>query len=99
MISIGFKKQHSTTLCAGIVKQSIEYYISRSSHVFVCFVDFCKAFDKVNYWTLFKQPIDDGINSQLVALLAFWYSRQQASVVWLNMQSSPFCIGNGMVPS
>ena len=25
----GFKRQHSTTLCAGIVKQSIEYYISR----------------------------------------------------------------------
>ena len=24
----GFKKGHSTTLCAGIVKQSIDYYIS-----------------------------------------------------------------------
>ena len=70
----GFKRQHLTTLCAGIVKQSIEYYISRGSHVFVCFVDFCKAFDKVNYWTLFKQLIDDGVNRQLVALLSFWYS-------------------------
>jgi len=49
----GFKRQHSTTLCAGIVKQFIEYYISRGGHVFICFVDFCKAIDKVNYWTLF----------------------------------------------
>ena len=48
----GFKRQHSTTFCAGIVKQSTEYYISGGSHVFVCFVDFCKVFDKVNYWTL-----------------------------------------------
>ena len=31
----------------------------------------------------------------LVALLAFWYSHQQATVVWLNTQSSPFCIGDG----
>jgi len=54
----GFKRQHSTTLCAGIVKQSIEYYISRGSHVFTCFVDFSKAFDKVNYWTLFKQLME-----------------------------------------
>ena len=49
----GFKKGHSTTLCARIVKQSIDYYINRGSHVFVCFIDFSKAFDKVNYWKLF----------------------------------------------
>jgi len=47
------------------------------------------------YWTLFKQLIDDGVNRQLIALLSFWYSHQQASVVWLNTQSSPFCVGNG----
>jgi len=91
----GFKWQHSTMLCAGIVKQSIEYYISRGSHVFASFVDFSKAFDKVNYWTLFKQLIDDEVNRQLVALLEFWYSHQQATVVWLNTQFSPFCVGNG----
>jgi len=91
----GFK--HSTTLCAGIVKQSIEYYVSRVSHVFTCFVDFSKTFDKVNYCTLLKQLIDDGINRQLVALLEFWYSHQQATVVWLNTQSSPFCVGNGTI--
>jgi len=30
--------------------------------VFACFTDYCKAFDKVNYWKLFKQLIDDGVN-------------------------------------
>ena len=28
-------------------------------------------------------------------LLAFWYSHQQASVIWLHTQSESFCIGNG----
>ena len=31
------------------------HYTSRVSHVFVCFVDFTKAFDRVNYWRLLNQ--------------------------------------------
>ena len=80
----GLKKGHSTSLCAGIIKQTIEYYINRGSHVFVCFIDFSKAFNKVNYWILFKQLLDDGVSMSIVTLLAFWYSHQQASVIWLN---------------
>jgi len=91
----GFKKGHSTTLCAGIVKQSIDYYINRGSHVFVCFIDFSKAFDKVNYWKLFRQLLDDGVNTSIVSLLAYWYTHQQACVLWMHVQSSSFFIGNG----
>jgi len=54
---------HSTSLCAAIIKQSIEYYINRGSHVFVCFIDFSKAFD--NYWILFKQLLDDGVSTSM----------------------------------
>ena len=91
----GFKKEHSTTLCTAAVKQSVDYYIRRGSHVFICFIDFSKAFDKVNYWKLFGQLIDDGVNSCIVLLLAYWYSHQQASVIWVNTRSNVFMIGNG----
>ena len=47
---------------------------SQGSHVFICFVDFSKAFDKVNYWKLFQKLLDDNVNFSVVALLAFWYS-------------------------
>ena len=51
--------------------QTVEYYASRgTSHVFVCVVDFTKVFDKVNYWKLFKQLLDDGVVG-LVELLIF----------------------------
>ena len=50
----GFKAGHSTTLGAGVVKQTVDYYVSRGSHVFACFVDFRKAFDNVNCWKLFN---------------------------------------------
>ena len=91
----GFKRGHSTTLCTGSVKKTIDYYVSRGSHVFACFVDFHKAFDCVNYWKLFAQLLEDGINAKLVKLLAFWYSKQEVTVVWNNVQSNSFTVGNG----
>jgi len=91
----GFKKNHSTSLCAGSVKKVINYYITRGSHIFVTFVDFTKAFDRVNYWKLFKQLIDDGIHVSVVRLLAFWYVNQGISVCWNNTKSSVFTVGNG----
>jgi len=40
--------------------------------VFLCFVDFTKAFDRVNYWKLFKHLLDNGVCSVRIAkLLAF----------------------------
>jgi hypothetical protein len=35
---IGFKKNHSTAHCTNLLKQIIDYYIKRGSHVFVCFL-------------------------------------------------------------
>ena len=91
----GFKAGHSTGLCTNTMKKVIDYYTSRDSHVFVCFVDFSKAFDKVDYWKLFSKLLDDNINHNVVALLAVWYSKQQACVRWKQINSSPFNIGNG----
>jgi len=63
--------------------------------VFVCFIDFSKAFYKVNYWKLFTQLLDGGDNTSIVSLLAYWYTYQQACVLWMHVQSSSFFIGNG----
>ncbi len=45
----GFKQGHSTALCTSVMKRTVEHFINRGSHVFACFVDLSKAFDKVNY--------------------------------------------------
>jgi len=50
MYQFGFKTGHLTGLCTNILKHTVNYYSSQRSHVFLCFVDFSKAFDKVNYW-------------------------------------------------
>jgi len=41
------------------------------------------------------QLLDDGVNTSIVSLLVYWYTHQQASVLWMHVQSSPFFIGNG----
>ena len=40
----------------------INYYSDKSNHVFACFVDLTKAFDRVNYYKLFNQLISDGVD-------------------------------------
>jgi len=70
----GFKAGHSTGQCTNVSKNVVEYYTSRGSYVFTCFIDFTKAFDRVSYWKLFNKLLDDGSNSRVIAVLAYWYS-------------------------
>jgi len=63
--------------------------------VFSCFVDFQKAFDKVNYWKLFLKLLDDGVDDKIVRIMAFWYSNQVCYVRWKDVVSSGFYMGNG----
>jgi len=91
----GFKKNHSTAHCTNLLKQTVEYYTKRGSHVFACFIDFKKAFDRVNYWKLFNKLIDDGISVDIVAMLSYWYSHQHVNVRWHNNVSDSFSVENG----
>jgi exonuclease III len=91
----GFTANHSTSICTGVFKSTVDYYTARGSHVFASFIDFSKAFDMVNYWILFDMLLDDGCNTGIVKLLAYWYSHQEACVQWHYTKSEHFQLGNG----
>ena len=59
------------------------------------FLDFSKAFDRVNYWKLFSQMLEEGSDVCVVRLLAYWYSNQTLLVAWQGCYSGRFMIGNG----
>ena len=63
-----------------MLKDVVKYYTDSGSHIFACFIDFSKAFDKINYWKLFTKLLDDDISVDLVTILAYWYSHQQVCV-------------------
>jgi len=78
----GFKSGLSTSTSTNALRQTVNYFTDRGSRVFACFVDFTKAFDRVNYWTLFHRLLDDNSNCKIVRILAAWYSTQTCSVKW-----------------
>ena len=44
-----FKLHHSTDMCVFVLKETVDYYRSSLSPVYMCYVDVSKAFDHVNY--------------------------------------------------
>ena len=58
----GFKQNHGRPLYWYVyniinyaLRQTIDYYKRNSSPVFICYLDASKAFDRVNYWRLYKK--------------------------------------------
>lgn len=92
----GFKEKHSTDMCCFILKEVIDFYISSSTPVYLCFMDASKAFDKVNHYHLFNKLIKRGLPALVIRLLMFWYSTQEFLVRWCNSVSPSFTVSNGV---
>ena len=73
----GFKSGHSTDLCIYALTEFIEYFKSRSTSVYVAFLDASKVFDKISHWTLFKKLIDRHVPLYLVVIVCYWYQHQE----------------------
>ena len=91
-----YKKGIGTEMCVWTLKNIIQYYTSRSSPVYLCFLDASKAFDRVNYWKLFNKLLVRGTPGYLVSLLIYWYTTQEFTVKWGNSLSLPFKTANGI---
>ena len=92
----GFKRTHSTDLCVYSLKNIVQYYRQHNSPVFACFLDASRAFDRVNFWTLFNKLIVRGVPLLLVRLLCFWYNTQQFCIKWDKSTSAFFNSTNGV---
>ena len=92
----GFKSGHSTDLCIYALAEFIEYFKSRSTSVYVAFLDASKAFDKISHWTLFRKLIDRCVPLYLVMILCYWYQKQEMTVRWGACISNSFNVTNGV---
>ena len=86
----------STDMCVFALKQVIEYYTSRSSPVYICFLDASKAFDRINHWTLFEKLIKRNVPCHIVRIIVYWYCNQTFSVTWGSLISESFSVTNGV---
>ena len=68
----GFKANHSKEMCIYAVYEFIDYYRSRSSNVYVTFLDASKAFDRINHWLLFDKLLKREMACYIVRILVYW---------------------------
>ena len=95
-LQFGFKKGHSTTLCTGLIKNTVSRYIRKGSKVYGCFLDASKAFDLVDHGILFDILHSRGLPTPILRFLLSWYSCQQMCVRWNSCVSHLFSVSNGV---
>lgn len=59
-------------------------------------MDSSKAFDRVNFWHLFRKLLDRGLPDIIVRFLMYWFIHQQFRVRWCYVLSEPFTSSNGV---
>ena len=91
-----FKSKHSTDMCSFVLKETVDFYMSSNSPVYLSYVDSSKAFDRVNYWYLFKKLLSRGLPSLIVRLFIYWYTTQSFNVKWCGTFSGSFNSCNGV---
>ena len=84
----GFMKGMSTTHSCFLLKEIINQYSTNDGKTYTCFVDFSKAFDRVNHYKLGVKLIERNIPPDLVILIINYLKNQKACVKWGNSSSS-----------
>ena len=62
----GFKQAHGTEMAIFALKQTVDFYLNHDAHVYMCFLDAKKAFDRVNHWTIAKKLLDRKVSLHIV---------------------------------
>ena len=53
-MQFGSKQNHSTVMCSLVYYEIIHHYLCNNSNLYSCLLDSSKAFDSVNYGTIFN---------------------------------------------
>jgi len=62
----------------------------------LCFLDASRAFDIINFWSLFEKLARRGVPLLVVRLLFIWYNSQEFCVKWRTSTSVYFKTSNGV---
>lgn len=92
----GFRPGLSTDSAILSLKHTVNYYLSRDTSVYACFLDLSRAFDLVNYNILWSKLRGTGVPGDVVSLLEYWYGNQTNNVRWGDTTSNDFRLECGV---
>ena len=95
-LQFGFKKGLGCNHAIYTVREVVSYFTKNNSTVNLCALDVSKAFDRVNYFSLFSKLIDRNIPRNIITLLFGWFSTTVAMVRWNACMSSTVKILSGV---
>ena len=79
-----------------IMAETIQYYKSLGSNVYMLSLDATKAFDCVQYSKLFNDLIEKGLCTLIIRFIMIAYINSSAVVSWNGTKSESFTISNGV---
>ena len=94
-LQFGYQKGLSTTMCTWGVLETIHYFTSRGSAMYLCLLDLTKAFDHVKHDTLFRK-LSSKVPPIFLRLVLVIYLCQTCNVKWDGCYSSEFSVSNGV---
>jgi hypothetical protein len=95
-LQFGFKKKIGCRDAIFIVRQVIDYFISRGSNVYVASLDASKAFDRVNHFKMLTTLLRSNFPVYFVKLLHNWYNKLSVQVRWAGCLSDSFAVKSGV---
>ena len=82
-------------MCTWTIIEVINHFINRGSNVYVCLIDYRKAFDFCNHEIMFRNLISRKINKVFLRIMMFMYLHQSVYVTWNQTRSYSFSVTNG----
>ena len=79
-VQYGFRKDRNTTDCLFILNGLIEIMFSRGLKLFVCFIDYEKAYDLLDRSCLFYKLMKEGLSSKCINIFKDLYSKMKLTV-------------------
>ena len=77
-------------MCSIAVTETIEYYVSRKTPVYVLLIDASKAFDRVSHIKLFNILQAHGVCPIIIRVLYNMYTNSDMQVRWKSELSNVF---------
>jgi len=91
-LQFGFKSNSSCSHAILALQAGVKHICGSGGTATLCALDISKAFDRVNFYGLFKILVDCLFSKCLIDLLFDWFNKCISYVRWNGMLSSPFAM-------